>query len=258
LPGSLGRVAQKDAPGNPARCRITCTCANRARHISPKQSRSSVSLARSCSASLLGEFASCSASLLGICSGELAACRYVWSFTPDVWFRSVRTLTGRWLVPSPFSSLPPPLFSVGHFAPSMPRERSFRCACVVRPRARTRPRSWSACFTVDQPRCAQCRAGRPPGEGSRIRGPKEWLGCTPWRYGCCLAGCPGRDGRNRAPSLKRAARLTAVALHDRRPLVSAFASSHHVDDAECEVRDRRRRRRGQDLPAHLVHHQRLP
>ena len=73
MPGSLGRVAQKDAPGNPARCRITCTFANTARHISPKQLRSSVSLARSCSASLLGEFASCSASLLGICSGELAA-----------------------------------------------------------------------------------------------------------------------------------------------------------------------------------------
>ena len=188
----------------------------------------------------------CSAFLLG---RTRCLASYVWSFTPDVCFRSVRTLTGRWLVPSPFSSLPP-LFSVGHFAPSMPRERSFRCACVCGAGPLVLP-------SINHDVRNAALAARPE-RAAELGARQEWLGCTPWRYGCCLAGCPGRDGRNRAPSLKRAARLTAVALHDRRPLVSAFASSHHVDDAECEVRDRRRRRRGQDLPAHLVHHQRLP
>ena len=92
---------------------------------------------------------------------------------------------------------------------------------------------------------------------NRIRGPQDWLGCKPGRYGCSLACCPGRDGRNRAPSLNAPHDSPAWPTHGGRPLVSAFAS-HNVDDAECEVRDRRRRRRGQDLPAHLVHHQRLP
>ena len=186
MPGSLGRVAQKDAPGNPARCRITCTSANTARHISPKQSRSSVSLARSCSASLLGEFASCSASLLGVFARENSLLGFV--------------RFGRLLPTSAFVAFAHSLDDGWYRRPSRASRRSFPSVisphpCLVRDLSGARAwvvcKAWSACFTVDQPRCAQCRAGRPPGEGCRIRGPprvvrvhamalRVLLGRLPW------------------------------------------------------------------------------
>ena len=100
------------------------------------------------------------------------------------------------------------------------------------------PRPLSALFTADRATmCAIDAAGHPPGEGCRIRGPQEWLGCTPWHDGCL----PWERRAEPRSQLKLAARLTAW-RHDRRPLCQLACTMSMMQNEVCV---RRRRRRGQ-------------